>query len=119
MTYEKLALVGRKSAARIAHPWSLAISVGQVVRQPTLTLPAHEKIGPCVTYSYCWLMSACESCTPSGIPVSMMSYSNPRRLPKVFSLPLVLVMAAAPLASQNQTEQQYISSVNTAINNLV
>ena len=28
-------------------------------------------------------------------------------------------MAAAPLASQNQTEQQYISSVNTAINNLV
>ncbi|MGA3043747.1 MAG: hypothetical protein ABSF54_23490, partial [Bryobacteraceae bacterium] len=36
-----------------------------------------------------------------------------------FSLPLVLVIAALPLAAQNQTEQQYIASVNTAINGLV
>ncbi|MGC9951572.1 MAG: hypothetical protein ABSF64_34910 [Bryobacteraceae bacterium] len=32
---------------------------------------------------------------------------------------VLLAMAAAPLAAQNLTEQQYITSVNTAMNNLV
>jgi hypothetical protein len=44
----------------------LAISVGQVVRQPTLTLPADEKIGPCVTYSYCWLILASFENSPAA-----------------------------------------------------
>lgn len=44
-----------------------------------------------------------------------MPYSNPRRL----SIIAVLAIAAWPLAAQNQTEQQYIDSVNTAINTLV
>jgi len=42
-------------------------------------------------------------------------WSNPRKL----TLPVLLAVAAVPLAAQNQTEQQYISSVNTAIANLV
>jgi uncharacterized protein (TIGR03437 family) len=48
-----------------------------------------------------------------------MPDSNPRRLSTILSLPVFLGMVAAPLAAQNQNEQQYIASVNTAINNLV
>src|SRR5579871_1233921 len=44
-----------------------------------------------------------------------MPYSNARRYAGIAALVLT---AAAPLAAQNQTEQQYISSVTTAINNL-
>jgi uncharacterized protein (TIGR03437 family) len=44
-----------------------------------------------------------------------MLSNNPRTL----ALASLLAMAAAPLAAQNQTEQQYISSVNMANNNLV
>lgn len=38
---------------------------------------------------------------------------------RAIALALILATAAVPLAAQNQTEAQYISSVNTAINNLV
>jgi hypothetical protein len=38
---------------------------------------------------------------------------------KTISLVLCLAIAVTPLAAQNQTEQQYITSVNTAIDSLV
>ena len=47
----------------------------------------------------------------------MMRHPNPRRLSGAF--PALLALAALPLAAQNQTEQQYMASVNTAINSTV
>jgi uncharacterized protein (TIGR03437 family) len=48
-----------------------------------------------------------------------MPLPSSRKSLRTVPLQFLLVMAAVPLAAQNQTEQQYITSVNTAIANLV
>jgi len=83
--------------------------------QPAFPLSADKNMDGAANDVYCWPMSACQSRAPSAIPILKMLTCNPRTI----VLALLLPLAAVPLAAQNQTEQQYITSVNTAINNLV